>query len=214
MLRGHDLDRLIAQAQDGDVRAFEALLADHLPMVRRFARAFAGSPHDADDLAQDALLKVYKSIRLFRYQSAFSSWLYAVVRNSFLDGTKSRSGRERAREQALQPGHVEGEPGDAPADELLHREQERQRLWRALRRVPVEFRSALVLFDLEGCTYDEVAAIEGVPVGTVKSRLSRGRAALRVLLGVGEEATPGEEVADSPGTPAATPSSHLPRRGS
>jgi RNA polymerase sigma-70 factor (ECF subfamily) len=212
MRRGSDLDKLIARAQDGDARAFEELLADHLPLVRRFARAFTGSPSDADDLAQDALLKAYKSLRLFRYQSAFSSWLYAVVRNSFLDGTKSRAGRERAREDALQPGHVEAQPGGETADELIHREQERQRLWRALRQVPVEFRSALVLFDLEGCTYDEVASIEGVPVGTVKSRLSRGRAALRLLLGEQEEPS-GGKIADSPGTSSATASSHPSRRG-
>ena len=67
---GDDIDLLIEKAQDGDVRAFETLLAEHLPRVRRFARGFAASDSDADDLAQEALLKVYKSLRLFRYQSA------------------------------------------------------------------------------------------------------------------------------------------------
>jgi len=83
---GEDLDALIKRAQEGDVRAFEALLAGHLPRVRRFARAFSSSDTDADDLAQEALLKVYRSLKLFRYQAAFSTWLYAVVRNVFLDG--------------------------------------------------------------------------------------------------------------------------------
>src|SRR5438309_2708954 len=91
MPRGEELDELIARAQDGDVRAFEALLAAHTPQVRRFARAFAKTEPDADDLAQDALIKVYKSIRLFRYQSAFSTWLYAIVRNVFLDSMKGRA---------------------------------------------------------------------------------------------------------------------------
>ena len=177
-----ELDDLIRRAQDGDVRAFEQLLGDQLPQVRRFARAFVSSASDADDLAQDALLKVYKSLRLFNYQSAFTSWLYAVVRNVFLDALKSRRGREKQREESLLPELATGLSGGELPDEALRAAQERELLWRALRQVPVEFRSALVLFDLEGHSYDEVAAIEGVPVGTIKSRLSRGRGHLRRLL--------------------------------
>lgn len=201
-----DLDTLIARAQDGDVRAFEALLAQHLGQVRRFARAFAATEADADDLAQEALVKVYKSLRLFRFQSAFSSWLFAVVRNCFLDFAKSRGARERRSEDSLAPEHVRGLPGDSPADERLVQEEERQKVWRALRQVPAEFRTALVLFDLEGRTYDEVAAIEDIAVGTVKSRLSRGRAHLRRLLGE----VPAE-ASHEPGTQPAPTSSH-PRR--
>jgi RNA polymerase sigma-70 factor (ECF subfamily) len=211
--RGDDIDALIEKAQDGDVHAFETLLAEHLPRVRRFARGFAASESDAEDLAQEALLKVYKSLRLFRYQSAFSTWLYAVVRNVFLDATKSRAGRERSLEESLQPVHTRDMAGGARADERLDREEDRQRLWRALREVPAEFRTALVLFDIEGKTYDEVAAIENVPVGTVKSRLSRGRSHLRRILGEDEAGEP-SAAPEEPGTSAVLPSSHIPRRGS
>jgi RNA polymerase sigma-70 factor, ECF subfamily len=187
--READLDALLTRAQGGDVRAFEALLQSYLPKVRRFARAFALVEADADDLAQDALIKVYKSLKLFRYQSAFSTWLFAITRNSFLDSAKSRAGRQRGVEDSLNERHARA-PSEAPlADEELSREQEKARLWRALRQVPAEFRSALVLFDLEGHTYDELAVIEGVPVGTVKSRLFRGRALLRKLLGEEQEAS-------------------------
>src|SRR5258708_20318875 len=110
MARGDELDALIAQAQSGDVRAFEALLESHLAQVRRFARAFASSESDADDLAQEALVKIFKSLRLFRYQSAFSTWLYAVVRNVFLDSTRSRAGRERLREETLEADHPQELP--------------------------------------------------------------------------------------------------------
>ena len=217
MPRGDDLDALIARAQDGDVRAFEDLLAGHLPQVRRFARAFAASDSDADDVAQEALIKAYKNLRLFRYQSAFSSWLYAIVRNVFLDAAKSRAGRERSLEEQLQPGHTQQLAGGAPPDEKLARDEEHRRLWHALRQVPLEFRSALVLFDIEGCTYDEVAAIEGVPVGTVKSRLSRGRTHLRRLLGEREAADPAAAPSppvEEPGTSPIRTASNLPRRGS
>lgn len=213
MPRGDDLDQLISRAQGGDVRAFETLLASHLGLVRRFARAFARHEADADDLAQEALLKVYRSIKLFRYQSAFSSWLYAVVRNVFLDAVRSRRGRESELEEALEDGHTKDLAGADTPHEALARSQERDRLWAALRQVPEEFRTALVLFDIEGCSYDELAAVENVPVGTVKSRLSRGRAHLRRLLGE-QETSGAAESSPAAGTSSAAAPSNPSRRGS
>lgn len=213
MAGGADLDALIARAQEGDVRAFEALVADHLPQVRRFARAFAASEADADDLAQEALVRVYKHLARFRYQAAFTTWLYVIVRNAFLDHAKSQASRQRMREEELGPHHARGLAGEERADRGLEEEQERARLWAALRQVPVEYRTAVVLFDIEGRSYDEVAAIEGVALGTVKSRISRGRAHLRRVL---EQAEAGSGVHGTrgPGTSDPTTSSHPRRRES
>ncbi len=172
------------------MRAFERLIATHVAKVRRFARAFAPSDADADDLAQEALIKVYRSIGSYRLEAAFSTWLYAVVRNAFLDVRKSRAGRDRAREEALEPGAAAPDEGQAaPPDELMSRAQERQRLWTAIAGISAEFRTAVVLFDVEGLSYEEIAAIEKVPLGTVKSRLKRGRDQLRRALGVLEPRT-------------------------
>ncbi len=205
------IDDLIAHAQDGDVRAFEALLEDRLAQVRRFARAFATSEADAEDLAQEALVRVYRSLRLFRYQSAFSTWLYAVVRSAFLDASKGRAGKTRALEEPLEREHAAREGGSRP-DEALEGKQERRRLWNALRQVPAEFRAALVLFDIEGCTYDEVAAVERVPVGTVKSRLHRGRSHLRRLLDEPDRPGGPLQPEEEPGTQTGAPPSNLSRR--
>jgi RNA polymerase sigma-70 factor (ECF subfamily) len=185
-VRRDEVDQWIARAQDGDVRAFEALVSDQLPVVRRFARAFARSDSDADDLAQDALLRVYRNLKSFRYQSAFSTWLYSVVRSAFLDAAKASGARTRSLEEPLGRDHLQVTGGTRP-DVTAEGEDERRRLWRAIREVPAEFRTALVLFDIEGCTYDEVAAIEGIAVGTVKSRLHRARGQLRALLDAAEE---------------------------
>lgn len=201
-MEAQEIENLVRRAQEGDVRAFEALVAAHLPLVRRFARAFARNDDEAGDLAQEALVKVYRSIRSYGFQSAFSTWLYAIVRNVFLDGARSRMGKERAAEQPLERRHIEGRsgsygdgPGDAAgdadamrADFRLEREESRRRVWAALATVPPEFRSTLVLYDIEGLSYDEVAAIERVPLGTVKSRLSRGREHLRRALVLAEGA--------------------------
>jgi RNA polymerase sigma-70 factor (ECF subfamily) len=194
-----ELRALIAEAQDGNVRAFELLVSSHLAQVRRFARAFARSDAEADDLAQEALVKVYKNLRSFRFQSAFKTWLYAVVHHTFLDTTRSRAGRERSLEESLPEDHAQAPSSAEPADEGIARAEERQKLWRALRELPPEFRTVVVLFDVEGHTYEEVAAIEGVPIGTVKSRLSRGRALLRTLL-AGEHASAPLDAGGAAGT--------------
>jgi RNA polymerase sigma-70 factor (ECF subfamily) len=192
------LDELVERAQAGEVRAFEALVESELPRLRRFARAFASDPLDADDLAQEALVRVYRNLRSFRWQSAFSTWLFAVVRSAFLDAAKGRAGTRRTREEPLHDRHRELAGGARP-DEALAAEQDRRRVWAALRQVPPEFRTAVVLFDIEGCSYDEVAAIEEVAVGTVKSRLSRGRAHLRRLLEADGEGAP-DGIGVQPGT--------------
>ena len=211
-----EIEGLIRRAQQGEVRAFETLVGAHLPLVRRFARAFARNDDEAGDLAQEALVKVYRSIRSYGFQSAFSTWLYAIVRNVFLDGARSRVGKERAAEQPLERRHVEGRPsmvGDGTgdpdamrADLQLEREEERRRVWDALASVPPEFRSTLVLYDIEGLSYDEVAAIERVPLGTVKSRLSRGREHLRRALAPGKTLTSSEDGVGNPSpAPLVTP---------
>jgi RNA polymerase sigma-70 factor (ECF subfamily) len=186
-MKSEQIEELVRRAQQGDVAAFEILIGEHTPLVRRFARAFTRTAAAADDLAQEALLKVYRSIGSYRFQSAFSTWLYAIVRNMYLDDARSRAGRDRAAERPLAPTTVDSDPGadpDAPrADRRLEREEERRRVWAAVAAVPAEFRSTLLLYDIEGLTYEEIAAVEGTPLGTVKSRLSRARAHLRRLLG-------------------------------
>jgi RNA polymerase sigma-70 factor (ECF subfamily) len=199
---GDEIERLVRRAQAGDVSAFEALVSSHLGQVRRFARAFARNEDEAADLAQEALLKVYRAIRSYRFKSSFSTWLYAIVRNVFLDAARGRAAKERALEQPLDRRHLDGGPNGDPSalrpDERFLREEERRRIWTALARVPVEFRTTVVLFDVEGLSYDEVAAVERVPLGTVKSRLSRGREHLRRALSAAPEVEPeaGNRAAD------------------
>jgi RNA polymerase sigma-70 factor, ECF subfamily len=173
-------DELIRRAQEGDVHAFELLVEAQIPRLRRFARSFAHSDADADDLAQEALIKVYRSLRSYRFESAFTTWLYRVTKNCFMDTQRAADSRARATER-LEASAPPQPPVDPP-DELLRKAEERELLWNAIAQVAPEFRTAIVLCDVEGLGIGEVAQIEKIPEGTVKSRLHRGRAQLARLL--------------------------------
>jgi RNA polymerase sigma-70 factor (ECF subfamily) len=177
-----DQSALIERAKQGDLRAFEQLLAEHVPRIRRFARSMCRDATDADDLAQDALLKAYLALGGYRFTSSFSTWLYRVVRNAFIDHARQEASRRRVAIEAAEPAHERETPETSPPDELLAKGELRAALWDALRALPLEYRTAVVLFDVEGLSHEEVAAVEGVALGTIKSRLSRGRVQLRALL--------------------------------
>lgn len=187
---GPELARLIGLAQQGDTVAFERLISLYQGKIFGFARAYCSDPNEAADLAQEALIKVYRSLHSFRFQSSLLTWMFRIVKNVALDHYRSRQQRERRREQPidgtsevdLRGGSIPARhDGQDPEDHLLADEQ-RQALWTALSRVPEVYRTVVVLTDMQGLSYEEVAAIVGTPVGTVKSRLNRGRDALREVL--------------------------------
>jgi RNA polymerase sigma-70 factor (ECF subfamily) len=174
---------LVGRAQHGDVAAFERLIAAHERQVYAFALAFAGDPDQAKDLAQEALVKSYRSIGSFRFQSSFSTWLYAIVRNLFRDQLRGRAANESLRGRPLRDADLQLASEDAAgADEQLIAEESRQALLAALGRVPDPYREALFLADVQGQGYQDIAAVLRVAVGTVKSRVNRGREALRAIL--------------------------------
>lgn len=169
---------LIHRAAEGDVAAFERLVEQHQGKVYSFALVFTPDRDEAADLAQEAILKVYRSIASFRFQSSFTTWLYQIVKNTFLDYSKSRAARERALSRPID-GEAEQLADGAMAEDRLLRDEDRRELAKALEGVPVAYRMVLVLFDMQGRSYDEIAEVLKIPVGTVKSRLNRGRDALR-----------------------------------
>jgi RNA polymerase sigma-70 factor (ECF subfamily) len=164
---------LLEKARSGDAQAFQALVQPHLNSIRRFARSFCKNDSDADDLAQDALVKAYRSFSSFDGRSSLSTWLYTIAKHQFLDHRRGKLFHWRQRETELE----ESDPASQPNPEALVGERERvDLLWTALHRIDEKFRTPLVLAELEGLSYDEVAAIEVVPIGTVRSRIARERA--------------------------------------
>ena len=178
----HELAGLVERAREGDVAAFERLIATYQGKVYTFAFAFTGQPDLAQDLAQEALVKVYRSLGSFRFQSAFTTWLYSIVKNTYLDAVKSRAGRERALEEPLSEREIAGLRELGTAEERLLQKESRRALFAALRQVPQAFRTVVMMADVQGLSYEEIAAALSLPIGTVKSRLKRGRDALKDIL--------------------------------
>jgi RNA polymerase sigma-70 factor (ECF subfamily) len=181
-LAPHEVAGLVERAREGEVQAFERLIAEYQAKVFTFAFAFTGDREQAKDLAQEALVKVYRSLASFRFQSAFSTWLYSIVKNTYLDAVKSRAGREQSLEQPLDDRELERLEEAGNAEERLLEKESRRLLLRALRDVPETFRVVVMMSDVQGLGYDQIAQALEVPIGTVKSRLKRGRDALRVAV--------------------------------
>ena len=148
-----------------------AEIAAHIPRLRRYARALAGDSHRADDLVQDTLERALTKFHLWRHGSDLRAWMFTIMHNVFINQLKAR--RELALDDAVEDGLQ-----SAPQSDPL----ELRDLESALRRLPVEQREVLLLVGLEQLSYAEASQALGVPVGTVMSRLSRGRERLRALM--------------------------------
>jgi RNA polymerase sigma-70 factor (ECF subfamily) len=186
------------RAQDGDPVAFQELIRPHLDSVRRFVFSLCSNWQDADDIAQEALIKAFRAFGTFDGRASLSTWLFTVARNANIDWHRSRLGRAAQREGELDEAHATPEPGQ---EQTCAAREEHEQLWAAIHRLEEHSRAVLVLFEIEGLSYEEIAAVEGIAVGTVRSRLSRARQQLKGLLATAEEIR-------APGTPAAAP---LPR---
>jgi RNA polymerase sigma-70 factor (ECF subfamily) len=173
--------QLLKRAAQGDSDAFGLLVKPHLAAVRRYAFSFSRDWTEADDLAQEALIKAFRSIKTFEARSSLSTWLYTVTRSVCHDHVRSRYVKERRRQDELEDDELEDD--ERGALELVVEKESAERLWEALKKLEPEFRVPVVLFDIEGMSYEDIARIEQVPIGTVRSRLSRGRQRLARALG-------------------------------
>jgi RNA polymerase sigma-70 factor (ECF subfamily) len=173
----HDRDDDLARrAARGDAGALDALLRRHTTLVHAVCRRILGNPDDALDATQEALLAIATRLHTFDGRARFSTWAYRVATNAALDEARRRGRRPVPAEHL--PEHPRG---DAEGTESAV--ADRLDVDAALARLTPEFRAAVALRDLVGMDYAEIAEVLGIPSGTVRSRISRGRAALADLLG-------------------------------
>ncbi len=177
---------LIARSKAGDRAAFDALVRDHYALVYNTAFRMLGEQGAAEDATQTAFVRAYRSLDRFRGGSAFSTWLYRIVSNVCLDMLRAR----RDDTVALEIAHgddddTEQRPlpdGTAEPAALAERAERQQVVHRAIGRLSDDHRVVLVLCDIAGLSYEEIAEILDMPIGTVKSRLNRARLALKDIL--------------------------------
>ena len=181
------LASLVAAAQDGSVAAFEKLAGKHYRDLYGFAMTFVGNPAEAADVAQEALIKAFRKLPSYRYQAAFRTWLLQIARNAFYD--RVRKERQHKRKLDRYRERTTEVPGSDPEQELMAK-QTRILVYRALHAIPPAFREVVSLFDLHGLSYQEIAEVCSIPIGTVKSRLRRGRDALRAELAAAQAGRP------------------------
>ena len=166
---------------DGSSDAVDVLLRRHQDRVLGLAYRILGNRADALDASQEVFVAVFRKAASFRHQSAFTTWLYRLTVNACNDHARRRS-------RLPQPA----EAVDVASPDAVGRADDRLVIVGAMRKLPLEQRTAVIMRDLLGLSYDEIAQATDTAVGTVKSRISRGRAALAGGLGERPEPEPGE----------------------
>jgi RNA polymerase sigma-70 factor, ECF subfamily len=176
--------------------SWEEIVRVHSARVYRLAYRLTGNLQDAEDLTQEVFVRVFRSLPQYT-PGTFEGWLHRITTNLFLDMARRR---QRIRFEGLADDAAQRlhGPGPTPAQAFEDRYLD-QDVYAALAALPPEFRAAVVLCDIEGMSYEEIAAALGVKLGTVRSRIHRGRAQLRAALDHRRPRAPGVPLQSSPG---------------
>lgn len=180
-----DPDRtLVEEATEGSLDSFEALVRRYQTRVVNYAMAIVRDTGEAEDVAQETFIRAYRSLGRFRGESLFKTWLYSIATNTARTALERRGRRERIGNQSLdddtQTLSAASVPSGQPDAETTL--VSRDAIDRALATLSDDLRVAVVLRDVEGLDYKEIAVVTGAPIGTVESRIFRARQRLRTLL--------------------------------
>ena len=179
--------KLIARASAGDASAFNQLMAQHEQRMYAIALRMCKNREDAQDCLQEAMLRVFRAIGAFKGESSFGTWMYRITMNICLDELRRKKKiRDTSMDALLDQGWSPSDMTGSPERKAMQHEL-RQTLHSAINDLPEDMRAAIILRDIHGCTYDEIARALDVNVGTVKSRISRGREKLREKIRSTEE---------------------------
>jgi RNA polymerase sigma-70 factor (ECF subfamily) len=167
---------LVGRARSGDAAAFAVLVERYGRMVRSLAYASSLDVGESEDICQETFLQAWRGLSRFRGDAAFSSWVYRLARSRCID---------RARRRAVRPALVAEQASHEPVshDTDVHGARA---VIDAARLLPLEQRQAVLMRDVQGLSYDEIAAVQGVPVGTVRSRIANGRSTIAAIVSGGE----------------------------
>jgi RNA polymerase sigma-70 factor, ECF subfamily len=178
---------LVQQCAQGDEAACTRLVTDHQRMVYQLGYQLLGDSQEALDLSQEVFLSVFRTLGHFRGQSTLRTWIYRIVVNQASNRLRWWRRRRKSQqvsldEQVAHRAELTDSRNFAMPDRLLQQQETAGRVWQALAELPFDQRTAIVLREIHGLSYEEIASSLGVAVGTVKSRLARARSTLRSTL--------------------------------
>ena len=178
---------LLRRCVVGDEAAFAELVESHERMVYQLAFHLLGDHNEALDLSQDVFLRVFRTLSGFRGQSSLRTWIFRIVVNQARNRQRWWRRRHRAAQVSIDDhqrsnGELPSPSHTSAPDRLLRQKEVAQRLWQALDELPFDQKTAIILREIDGLSYEEIAYSLDVAVGTVKSRLARAREALRSQL--------------------------------
>jgi len=182
------IEKLVARAQVGDDAAFEQLVEQYQDRIYNYVVRMVQDPAEAQDVAQETFVRAYQALPEFRGASSFQTWLYRIASNLSIDAARSRKRRGWNTVSINEPidsdddselgRDLPDENTRTPAQELESSEM-REQVWEAIAELSDKLRPVIILYDLQGSSYQEIADILGCPLGTVKSRLYNARNQLR-----------------------------------
>ncbi len=183
-----DREKLLLQkSKAGDISAFEELIEGYQKKIFNIAFRIVGNYDDANDLAQEVLIRIYRSIGNFKEQSSFSTWIYRITTNVCLDDIRKRKNKKVIsldEEIKVEDGEMQRQivSNDPLPEDTAERGELRELVNGAIQSLSEEHRVVIVLRDLQGFSYEEISGILKCPEGTVKSRINRARQALKNVL--------------------------------
>ncbi len=190
----------LRRAKEGDPDAFSRLMLPRQQALWRFCWSILRNDQNAHDAVQETMLKAWRSLPGYRGEAPLNAWLMRIARNCCLDSLRAaRAHPTESVEEMAESGHEPRDSRQGP-EEALEKKEERRVLRESLDKLSPEHREALILFTAQGRSYEEIAELTGVAVGTVKSRISRARAELLKLTGRAEKVKKQRNF--SPGTPS------------
>ena len=179
-----DVKALVAKSKAGDIAAFEELIAAHQQKIYHLAYRLTGNYHDANDLAQEAIIRIYKALPNYRGDAAFYSWAYSIVTNLYRDlfrknGRRKEDSLDAPMQLAEDTVERQIESVGQNPEEIYIQKEKNDMLQGFILQLPLEYREVIVYREILGYSYQEIADLSGMALGTVKSRISRARKLLQ-----------------------------------
>jgi RNA polymerase sigma-70 factor, ECF subfamily len=174
------LEKVIQECLKGDRSAWEMLVNAYSRKVFNMAYQFSGSSQEAEDMTQEIFLKLYGSLKKYDFSRNFTAWLLTLAKNHLIDEYR-RTKWEKTQRDEFDDQRISQASFDSPERSLVQ-EENRKIVWEGLNRLSPDIRMTIILRDIEGRSYEEVAETLDLPLGTVKSRVNRGRLQLAEIL--------------------------------